>query len=48
MNTLEPHLSVASAIEQMAEAHEQIESSCTVGKAVVRRKYCPHEIVSIH
>ena len=33
---LKPHVSVTFPFEQMAEAHKQIESGRTVGKAVVR------------
>ena len=33
--TLKPHVSESFAFEQMAEAHQQIESGRTVGKAVV-------------
>ena len=34
--TLKPHVSVTFPFEQMAEAHKQIESGRTVGKAVVK------------
>ena len=34
--TLKPHVSVTFPFDQMAEAHKQIESGRTVGKAVVR------------
>lgn len=33
--TLKPHVSVTFPFDQMAEAHKQIESGRTVGKAVV-------------
>lgn len=33
--TLKPHISVTFPFDQMAEAHKQIESGRTVGKAVV-------------
>ena len=36
-DTLKPHVSVTFPFDQMAEAHKQIESGRTVGKAVVTR-----------
>ena len=34
-NTLKPHVTMTFPFEKMAEAHKQIESGRTVGKAVV-------------